>query len=605
MVTFNRFVLMHLTNMVVLKRVLAILLFFLGGLLQSFVFAENNTSKIEVKSAGGKLTQTMMDKNNTIYVFHDNFILIEDIIIPDGCTIEFDGGCIHGVHKIRGRNTKIIAKTNKIFSDSVKIEGVWNVSEVYPEWFGARGDGKYDDAIAINRCLQFGSNSVEKPLRILFTKPKYIVDQIIYFAGKSNICFEGTEKNVIQKCDRSNINMFDGAFCNNITISNLTLDGSLEDWNNIYLDSLNWSKKRFNACIIAASNTSNFILDNCVIQNFNYGVYIGGADERKRKTDGEKHTEHISIINCVFYNNRLSCIDTYNRHGLYINNNFFKDNGNISVHIEPTMYSELSDPFDVSDILMSDYSVDGVNICDNTFLWTETSSAGIKLYKGVYAANITNNHFINASKAILIESTKMFSISNNSIKKGDGIVLYGKIGSGSIYGNILLNVSRGISCYNDSTIMGSVDVHDNIIIYKEGLTTSPDNFRAQNSKFHDNIIKGYFDNDNWKKKGVLDITGASNCEIYNNKLLKFSDTAIPFFIVPITTQDELSYYINKGVRIFGNITEQPLEFEFSTEVSETRPPNPYVGEHYFDLKLNKMLYFLGDKWVDAFGKEVK
>ena len=585
------------------KRTLFLLIVNLCSIISTFAI---NTVVLKQNIIGESnfLSQEMINKDSSVYVFLHDYVLCEDIEIPVGCTLKFDGGSIAGRYTIRGNNTKIKAGVECIFSVDITIAGTWFVTETYPEWFGAKGDGIFDDAIAINKCFLFSSSNEETPLRLLFTKPNYNVDKIISFSGKNHITIEGTAKNTIKKAKGSLYNMFDGEYCKCIKLSNLTLDGSLEDWGLMNPGIPNWLNKTFNACIIGASNTTDFTLDNCVIKNFFYGVYLGGADEYDRIIDGNRNTDYISITNCIFERNKRSCIDTYNRFGLYINNNLFKDNGNIAVHIEPSMRVDLSGDFDCSDVFLSKYPADGVSISNNTFVWTKTPAMGIKLYKGAYAVNISNNHFINSSCAISSDSTKIVIISNNTIRSGKGMELYGKLGSGNIYGNILINVSEGISCSNNSQSMGCLDVHDNIIVYKEKLTSAPDVFKVQNSKYHDNIIRGYFNYELWKKKGVLDVTGASNCEIYNNKLLKCNDSTIPFFVVPITNQEELSSFIKKGVRIFDNVYEQKLDYEFSTDVAKTRPSNPYIGQQFYDLNLNKLIIYVGKNWVDFNGNVV-
>ena len=557
-----------------------------------------------VLDTGVILRQEVFKNGNTIYVIKNNLTLVEDVTIPEGCVLEFDGGLIQGKHILSGNGTTIHAGVTMIFSPEIKVMGTWNLTEIYPEWFGAKGDGKYDDAKAINKCLIFNNRGSANPIRIVFTKNEYFVDEIIDFSGSSHLSIEGTNKNIIKKTKGSRKNMFDGGWCKHVRISNLTLDGSFENWDEEIPVTPNWAKKTYNACIIGASNTKDITVDNCVIKNFYYGVFLGGAYEKNKQGDEKKETDHISITNCIFKHNKMACIDTYNRFGLYINNNYFIDNGNIAVHIEPTMMKQLSEPYVTSDVFDAQYPVDGVNICNNTFVWTETPATGIKLYRGVYSANVTNNHFINGSAAIHSDGTKMFTISNNTVKNGCGIRLYGNIGTGSIYGNTLINVTSGISCYNDASTMGGVDIHNNIIILKEGLTATPDYFRVQNSKYHDNIIRGYFDYETWKLKGVLNIGGASNCEIYNNKLLKSSDSTIPFFVVPITNQKELSAFIKKDVRIYDNIYQQKIDYEFSTDVAQTRPNNPYLGQSFYDLNLNKLIVYTSMGWVDAFGNAV-
>ena len=61
------------------------------------------------------LTQEMMSAINTKYVIKYDYVLGEDITVPENCILEFDGGSINGNYNISG----------KVLNDLLK-----------PEWFG-------------------------------------------------------------------------------------------------------------------------------------------------------------------------------------------------------------------------------------------------------------------------------------------------------------------------------------------------------------------------------------------------------------------------------------------------------------------------------------
>ena len=88
---------------------------------------------------------------NTIYVIkYDYDLRNSSLTIPSNCVLEFEGGSIsNGI--VRANNTAIKASPVRIFDIETTLEGSWNVSYWYPEWFGAVGDGVTDDTKALQK----------------------------------------------------------------------------------------------------------------------------------------------------------------------------------------------------------------------------------------------------------------------------------------------------------------------------------------------------------------------------------------------------------------------------------------------------------------------
>ena len=115
---------------------------------------------VESSTSQPVLTQEYFKQKNTVYTIEKDFKLGGNITLPEGCELEFRGGSIGGDYTIKGQNTRIDAGLVRLFGPKVKLEGTWNVVEVYPEWFGAAEEGNNDDGIAIQKAVAFGKTVV-------------------------------------------------------------------------------------------------------------------------------------------------------------------------------------------------------------------------------------------------------------------------------------------------------------------------------------------------------------------------------------------------------------------------------------------------------------
>lgn len=116
-------------------------------------------NRLPVNGKGMKILRTgetfaeQITEADTIYVIRYDFDLDgEEVTIPAGCVLEFDGGSISN-GTLNGDNTVIWSGLEKIFETDITIGGTWKVKRGYAEWFGAIGDGENDDTDAFYKAL--------------------------------------------------------------------------------------------------------------------------------------------------------------------------------------------------------------------------------------------------------------------------------------------------------------------------------------------------------------------------------------------------------------------------------------------------------------------
>ena len=173
--------------------------------------ATNSMVSLYLQQKGTFLLQTHFSLENRIYEINNIIDLGgKSITIPNGCILKFRGGkFVNG--KICGQNTKIDARKRLIFGHNLELSGSWDVPEVYPEWFGALGNGYSDDTESIRRAIQFANGK-----RLRFSRKTYLVNvtpgndnnvqRIIFFNCK---CTELLGKGTIIKLgNNSNCNLY-------------------------------------------------------------------------------------------------------------------------------------------------------------------------------------------------------------------------------------------------------------------------------------------------------------------------------------------------------------------------------------------------------------
>ena len=133
------------------------------------------------------LTQSMVNQANTIYVIQYDFILGDNITIPENCVLKFDGGSISGAYTLTGTNTGIQAGLVKIFNTNITLAGTWNLNITHPEWFGSVGDGTItDDTLPIQKAINLAELGSGRK-KVVLSKPHRINGTITI----NTACFDG------------------------------------------------------------------------------------------------------------------------------------------------------------------------------------------------------------------------------------------------------------------------------------------------------------------------------------------------------------------------------------------------------------------------------
>lgn len=140
------------------------------------------------------LTQAMMNKANTRYIIQYDYDLDgETITVPEGCTLDFQGGSLRN-GTILGENTKIISGLQKIFWDTLSFSGTWNVTGGFIEWFGNSG-GSIQKVIDVFKSCCLVSN-VEVSSDLILDGDKILFGSFpntrITFTNNSGIIIRGS-----------------------------------------------------------------------------------------------------------------------------------------------------------------------------------------------------------------------------------------------------------------------------------------------------------------------------------------------------------------------------------------------------------------------------
>lgn len=127
------------------------------------------------------LTQEMMSATNTKYVIKYDYVLGEDITVPNNCILEFDGGSISGSYHINFNNSVIYADNDSAILNGITLFS--NIAEISVKWFGAKGNHLTDDTNIFKAILNTYHEGLET---VIIPEGVYVLTDSINTAASTD-----------------------------------------------------------------------------------------------------------------------------------------------------------------------------------------------------------------------------------------------------------------------------------------------------------------------------------------------------------------------------------------------------------------------------------
>lgn len=469
------------------------------------------------------LTQNMINQPNTTYEIRYDFDLNgAEITIPEDCVLNFQRGSLNN-GTIVGSKTKINAPLSTIFKELL-ITGIWDVVEVYPEWFGAVKDTNSTDAF---------KKLMDSPFRRIRLTNFYIIRDIEIY----NSCeFIGGGLRGITDENRNTRKMMHSNQYIDIIFDNVNFDGGCNSnpektiENNNIISFVNSKSIQFNHCkfhnfgqtinsnlavewakreiyIVSIFESDNVIFDSCSIFE-NYGKI-----EQFIISSYSKKTT-LQVHNCRCYNNKNSAalfLVLGLRHSNFTNNCFL-DNGRTfiqmlsdNVYIDNNIFSGTTSRGVTTEALGAYYPTQNIIITNNEF--SDCDEGGINT--GIYDISIKNNKISNCDKnrgSIIIQGIirqETGELTEEAVKAALPYIeskrdypAHINIEGNTIYDMNVKDSSYSIRINNSQYVDGfgvieSVSIKNNIVNMNKNISKTPIYVfegTIENLKIHSNII---------------------------------------------------------------------------------------------------------------------
>lgn len=508
---------------------------------------------------------------NTIYEIRYNFTLESSFSMPSNCVLRFIGGTITG-GTIVGNNTKVESESHGCFSSSTILSGTWTADLASSAWFSFTSDCVLDDNLAFvsgtnnAQCLK---NLLLFP-NIIMEKGTYYVDGRFFFM--SGQTFNGNGATLKCKYASKYAAAFEIQNLKNVSVSNLIMIG----WKQETTEEAEWAHG------LSISGSENVMVENVSC------LYFRGDGLCVSYSSGVI-SKNITMSNIVSkYNHRQGLSITGVDLMSVTNSEFSYTSGTApqaGVNIEPNegeyckrivmenikCLGNLGSGIllgstigDVEDISVKDYYFDGVS---------ENSGAGINLWK---CAKVLFDGFI------------LKPINDIGVIFEDTVHEMTRLKDGVVIGNGQKN--NGISFFSTYPSKGL----DFIGLEVYGFRNY--GFQIPNTAIIDGIVMRDIFVHNCGHNIFMNGENLTNVDVSNVRSANAGKD--------MNGETYPGWSFGWERKISTN-AKTLIDHDCSASgVTENRPSpasSYYVGRHYYDTTLGKMIYWDGKVWVDADG----
>jgi hypothetical protein len=378
-----------------------------GGYMSVLIFSPNGTTTTKTTLAAAVASADVSGK--TIVVTSAQ--TIDDLTIPSTIALRCEHGGIITVNsgKLLTINGSFTAGQYQCFAGSGDVRfGAGSVPDIYPRWFGAKGDGVTADGVAFQRAAfsVYSSGATLRPGNGTFLiSPAVTITHPIKVNGEGRN--GGTTflspLRAAPNGKQSSSNLFTATGINGIEFRDIKLDGGksapLYDTDeatnqalieiiggtNIILENLQFTRYFQSSTAISSYddttykaaptyiyNSSNILLKNILYDSTAYGELMNNINVQNLTIDGVisassaaftpvqawgKTTENVKIINCTMKNHLGSAVNLGGKGRFYLAGNTVENGKGFDLSEENSWAQYTDHP-----------SMDGVVITGNNFV---------------------------------------------------------------------------------------------------------------------------------------------------------------------------------------------------------------------------------------------